>query len=429
MTCNTDHTYRLDEETAPFAAIPVQAGTALPLELTSFVGREQVVADALTRIGTARLVTLVGPAGVGKTRVLTRVAHDLTAFYRHGVLAVRVGEVAPDETALAAAIAARLTLRADPGATLVDTLIAHLRDRDLLLMLDGCEHLVDAGGSGPAQRLISTLRAEAPLLRVAATSRTRLAIPGEQVVTVPPLCPDAGAQEAVQLLRERAAGIGVEIPDRDLDTARTLCDRLGGLPLAIELAAARLDTMTLQEMIEYPDVLELLSDGPSGPHRSMREALDRSRDLLPAPQRHMWALLAGHESWFTLAEVRDVCGAHGLDPAAAPAMTAELVRASLLLADTTGDRTRYRMLGPVRHYGLSLAEVCDPGAKPLTMLSSRELVVAAKVAQGMSNREIGCALGISHRTVEAHLGRVYSKLDTTNRFALARWYLLHTGSR
>ena len=369
-------------------------GTRLPAEVDSFVGRSALLGEGARTLERARLVTLIGAGGVGKTRLLERLGARVAGDYDTTTLVYLAGLKAGDDR-LESTIAAEMGLLDNSSVPAMTRLIEYLRaappedggvdglatgrelrgarprERRTLLLLDNCEHLVgDRPGTGQVPEMLNTLLRGAPGLTVVATSREKLGAVGEHLLVVPPLCAGDGVNcdascvsdhaphEALQLLVERARAIGVEIPPQDYPLAARLCDLLDGLPLNIELAAGQLDTMTLREMVEQRDPLRLLVDGVSEQrhHRSLRATLDWSYDLLGADEKCMWALASVFEGGFDLEAAQAVCRARGVDDADVQPRLARLKRKSLLVVEQLHGRTRYRMLETIRQYGRELVE-------------------------------------------------------------------------
>src|SRR5438067_11232596 len=223
----------------------------LPAETTSFVGRRRELAEIRKKLSTSRLVSLVGPGGVGKTRLALRAAADLARGFADGAWQVELAEIR-DGALVADAVLAALDLRDQAALTPMQILVSQLEDKQVLLVLDNCEHLIDAA----ARLVVGVLRA-APKLRVITTTREPLDVPGEQTVPVPPLdLPQENGSdslaylhqnEAVMLFAERAAAAGdFELSDANRVAVVRLCRRLDGLPLAIELAAVRTRVLTIE---------------------------------------------------------------------------------------------------------------------------------------------------------------------------------------
>jgi predicted ATPase/DNA-binding CsgD family transcriptional regulator len=370
----SDHTSRYDDqqEGAPAALV---ASIPLPAEVNSFIGREALLSEATHLLGTARLITLIGTGGVGKTRLLERLAADLTAIgkFKHGVVIVRLTDLKEADDRLESTIAVALGIMDNSSVPGLARLIEYFRHRQVLLMLDNCEHLVgDAPGTGQVPQLLTTLLKAAPGLQVVTTSRVRLSVQGEHLLLVPPLCSGdmascdsvadaSGEHEAVRLLIDRAAEVGVEIGEQDRPLAARLCRMLSGIPLAIELAAVQLDTMTLREMVDHPALLRLLVDGPSEQrhHRTMRAAMNWSYMLLTEAEQCMWGITSVFEGSFDqgsfdLEAAQAVCRGSGVDEHQVLGLLRRLVRKSVLIAEAEYGRTRYRMLEPIRQYGIEL---------------------------------------------------------------------------
>ncbi|WP_433557365.1 ATP-binding protein [Pseudonocardia xinjiangensis] len=327
--------------------MPEDAVHNLPFDLTRFVGREAEVAEVTSTLDAERLVTLTGPGGCGKTRLATRVAVDVLDRFPHGcwfvdLAATTDGHLVPHLAAQA------LGVREQPGTALADLLAATLRDRTLLVVLDNCEHVVEA-----VARLVHELLAGCPGVRVLATSRRSLGLPGEVVWRVPPL----QHGDAVRLFLERARHRmpGFSLTPATSQAISEICRGLDGLPLAIELATARVSVLAAPEIATMlSDQLDLLAGGDRGAeprHRSLEAALRWSYDLLDDPERQFFAHLSVFSGWW------------GLDAASAAATTDHrpldlltvVVDQSLVVAETgVGGATRYRMLEPVRQFGLSL---------------------------------------------------------------------------
>ncbi|MDX3187748.1 LuxR C-terminal-related transcriptional regulator [Streptomyces sp. MN03-5084-2B] len=351
---------------APDRSVPT-----VPAELDSFIGRSALLErsrNLLNSDGT-RLVTLTGFGGVGKTRLLLRLAHELTAGrgYRDGVVVAGLAELREGGDRLYAAIADALSIEDSASTPGLDRLRGYLQDRQLLLMLDNCEHLVGAiPGHGPIPTLLNTLLRDAPGLQVMATSRERLGVRGERLLPVPPLCVgdedrcgcdagDDGVHEALQLLIDRAAELGVTIRERDYSAAARLCRRLDGIPLGIELAAVPLagNAMTVRALSEHPDLLSLLDRATSGQrnHHTLQAMVSWSYTRLPEPEQRLWELASVFEGAFDLEAVQAICHHHGIAEADVQSLLISLVSKNVLKGEERQDRPRYRMLETIRQYG------------------------------------------------------------------------------
>lgn len=341
--------------------------TLLPGELSSLIGRGQLLQDGARTFASARVLTFIGPGGVGKTRVAERLVREITASGEVECGRVHLADLGDGKERLAAVIAEAFGLRENSPAPAEDLLVEYLRSRQALLLLDNCEHLVgNRPGSGAVPLLLRRLLRAAPGLRVLATSRIRLGLDGEHLLQVPPLCigaeesadPDAltTVHEALQLLIVRARAAGVEITESDYPLANRLCRLLDGLPLAIELAASQLDVLSLQSIVEHPDLLGLLVDDaqPEAHHHTLPAMLELSHKLLSWDEQRMWALMTVFEAGFDLDAAQAVCASQGIGVAEVQPLLSQLVRKSLLLVEHQEGSTRYRMLHVIRQYGQEL---------------------------------------------------------------------------
>ena len=336
----------------------------LPVERSSFVGRRAELADVRRLLSGSRLLTLVGPGGVGKTRLAVRAATDLRRSFTSGVVLADLTAV-PDPARVVAEVARALDVRDGSDRWLPATVAEVVGDRQVLLVLDNCEHLRDA-----CAVLVDTLLATCPGLRVLATSRVPLDVDGEAVLAVPPLglpsadrTPRAGTpSEAVRLLTQRATAAVpglVLTPDDDAALAE-VCRRLDGLPLAIELAAVRLRTLSPAELADrLDDRFGLLRrSGTAVPerHRTLQATMEWSAELLTGTDRVLWRRAAVFAGAFDLAAAEAVCAGDALPHRAVLDALDRLVEASLLEVVPGPGGRRFRMLETVRAYGRELLE-------------------------------------------------------------------------
>jgi non-specific serine/threonine protein kinase len=337
--------------------------TNLPAALNSFVGRERELAEVAALLATTRLLTLTGAGGVGKTRLALAAAAAVRDGYPDGVWLVELATLADGEL-LPATVARALGVDERPGRPLTQTLAAWLAERRLLLLLDNCEHLADACAA-----LAEALLRAAPGLRLLATSREPLRAAGEATWRVPPLAlppapeaatpADLAGADATRLFveRARAAASGFAPGARDAPAIARLCERLDGLPLAIELAAARTPALSVDQLLaRLDDRFRLLTAGRrAAPPRqqTLRASLDWSYELLTAPERALFRRLAVFAGGWTLAAAEDVCAGAPLAAGAVADLLARLVERSLVAIMPAPDADaapRYAFLETVRQY-------------------------------------------------------------------------------
>ena len=332
----------------------------LPAETTSFIGRRRELAELRRQLASARLVTVVGPGGAGKSRLTARIASDLSRGFGDGAWLVQLADIR--EPALVAnAFMAGLDLRDQTGMEPCALVLSHLRERQLLLVVDNCEHLLQA-----VAELISEILRAAPHVRVLATSREPLSVSGEHVVPVPPLELPAISEalarsrqnEAVMLFTERAAAAtgGFELNADNQAAVIDVCRRLDGLPLALELAAVRMRVLSVEQIRgRLGDRFNLLTTGSRGAlprQQTLRNAMEWSHDLLTESERELLRRLSVFTGRFTLEAVESVGGV-------APTLEvlSALVDRSLVLKEESGPAACYRLHETVREFAaLKLSE-------------------------------------------------------------------------
>jgi predicted ATPase/DNA-binding SARP family transcriptional activator len=335
--------------------------TNLPASTTELIGRDATVAEVTTLLGTHRLVTLIGPGGIGKTRLAVEVARMLLPAYPDGAW---VAELAPltDPALVPVTVALALGLKLTVGAESPERVAAALGAKSLLLVLDNCEHVIEI-----AARMAEALLRANPRARVLATSREPLRTPGESAYRVVPLqVPTEGSaahesilqSPAVQLFVARAQAADRRFsPDaRSAAIAAAVCRRLDGMPLAIELAAACIAALGVEDLAaRLNDRFRLLTSGHRTAlprHQTLRAALDWSYDLLSGTERAVLHRLAIFASPFTLEAASAVATTGDLDASAVVDGVANLAAKSLLVVEATGEVTRYRLLETTRAYAL-----------------------------------------------------------------------------
>jgi predicted ATPase/class 3 adenylate cyclase len=431
--------------------------TNLPsLQLTSFVGRERQMEEIKTLLGSSRLLTLLGPGGTGKTRLALQVAGDLLAEFPRGVWLVELAPLSDPETVVPTAAAA-FNVREAPSRPLLESLIDYLKPRELLLLLDNCEHLVEA-----AAHLADAILRTCPKVRLLATSRAPLGVHGETTYRVPPLTrPDPakvltadqlGQFEAARLFIERALISNPQFmaTDRNAFAVARVVHRLDGIPLAIELAAARVKVLSVEQIAaRLDDRFRLLTTGARvgvPHHQTLRATIDWSHELLSVPERVLFRRLAVFAGGFSL-EAAERVGAGGeIDELDVLDLLARLVDKSLLVTEELDGDVRYRLLETIREYGkerlaasgeeaevrgrhlrwhLALAEQAEPhlrGPEQITWLDRLELdhddLRAALDWSATSPEHAGAAMRLAaslHRfwVLRGHLGEGRQHLEAT----------------
>ncbi|HZV77091.1 MAG TPA: adenylate/guanylate cyclase domain-containing protein [Candidatus Babeliales bacterium] len=332
----------------------------LPQQLTSLVGREEEV-DEIRRLTEGhRLVTVVGTGGAGKTRVAIAAGAELLERFDDGVWFVELAPIS-DPSLVSGAIARALGVRESANAPLLDTLIAYLERRRQLLILDNCEHVI-----GEVRRVVTAILRRSPGATVLATSRESLNVAGERVFRLPSLAVPPSNQPisadlamrygAVVLFSERAqaADPRFSVTDENAPFAIEIATRLDGIPLAIELAAARIKVLSPQQLAtRLNERFRLLTGGDRSAlprHQTMRALIDWSFELLSDQERALFARLSIFAGGFTLDSAAAVCGGDELDEIAMVEFLSSLVDKSLVQADPEGDG-RYRLLESTRQYG------------------------------------------------------------------------------
>ncbi|WP_167374121.1 ATP-binding protein [Mycobacterium paraffinicum] len=352
----------------------------LPAEVSGFIGRREAIADLKRMLGTARLITLIGPGGVGKTRLATRVARSVARAYPDGTWLAQCGDLRePVLLGHLVVSALEITDRALDTAEL--TIRNHLANRRLALVLDSCDHLIDASA-----KLVNEILHAAPDVQVIATSREPLCVPGEHIYRVLPFpvadlsrcrqssahyddsaAPDAvwrpSSREVLDLFEQRAVAADPDfrITASNEDDIAHLCAHLDGLPLAIELAAARVRSMTPQKMLEHlhktNNIVTSRARGSTTRHQTLRSLIDWSYDLCSQHQRLLWVRSSVFPGSFDLDAAAAICGDDSQSRGNVIETMIELVDKSIVTRENFNGRDRYRLLETLRHYG---AERLDP---------------------------------------------------------------------
>jgi predicted ATPase len=368
---------------------------SLPGNASTFVGREHELGELAALLAHTRLLTLTGAGGVGKTRLGVELARERADAYADGVLLVEL-DALDDGTLVPGAVAEVLDLQALRGGTVVDALLAELEPLELLLVLDNCEHVI-----GAAAALVDELLRGAPRLTVLATSREPLRVPGEVIFRVPSLAiPDPEREEepeallryeSVRLFVERAVAVtpAFALDAEAAPAVARICYRLDGLPLALELAAARVDALTPAALAARLDErFRLLRAGSrTAPTRqkTLEATLDWSHDLLSAEERTLLRRLAVFSGTFVLEAVEEVCAADGLDDDQVAPLLADLVEKSLAVSEDRSGQRRYRLLETIRSYAAS--RLAESGERPA--LAVRQASWLAKLVHGLDEQLTG----------------------------------------
>src|SRR5437870_5856492 len=332
----------------------------LPAEATSFVGRRRELAEIRRKLATARVVSLVGPGGVGKTRLALRIAADLGRGFADGAWLVELAEIR-DGALVTNAVLAALDLRDQTAMKPSQILASDLRNRQLLLVLDNCEHLI-----GAVAALVAELLRAAPKLTVISTSREPLQVPGEQVIPIPPLQvpPEDGTEpldrlrqnEAVMLFSDRAGAASgtFELNGSNQAVVVALCRRLDGLPLALELAAVRTRVLSVEQILDrLTDRFALLTGGGRAAlprHQTLRTTIDWSYDLLTPAEQMLFRRLCVFAARFTLEDVESVCTSNEAPATRALDVLAALVDKSLVTKEDVRGLACYRLHETLREY-------------------------------------------------------------------------------
>lgn len=338
----------------------------LPVQLSNFIGREREMAEVKRVLGSTRLLTLTGMGGTGKTRLSLQVAADVLDNYPDGVWLVEFATI-DDPSLVLETVAAALDLRQEADRPLMNTLTSYLRDRNVLLIFDNCEHVVAA-----CARLAESLLRTCPKLHILASSREPMSIAGETAWPVPPLSlpehwreitasPDAierlGEYEAVRLFIDRAtlARPAFQLTNDNIHLVAQICWRLDGIALAIELAAARIRVLTLQQIVErLDDRFHLLTTGNRNAvprQQTLRSLIDWSHDLLSDPERRLFRRLAVFARGRTLEAIEGVCSGDGVETFEIIDLLTQLVDKSLVYVEKSPEHgARYFMLESIWDY-------------------------------------------------------------------------------
>jgi predicted ATPase/DNA-binding SARP family transcriptional activator len=357
------------------ALAPATPRGNLPRRASGFVGRDREVERVLAVLGAGPLVTLTGVGGAGKTRLAVEIAARDRPRFADGAWLCELAAL-PDGSPVGHAVAATLQIQQRPGLSIEQTVVEYLRGRALLLVLDNCEHVL-----APAARLVTQIVQQCPDVVVLATSREPLAVEGEQLWPVPPL----PVEDATALFVQRARAVS---PDFRLDAAAadavaTICTRLDGLPLGIELAAARMRVMSPVEVARRLQDAPLLGGGrgPVARHQSLVSAIEWSYRLLPEPEQRLFRAMSAFAGGAELAAVHRVADPTATEDDVVDRLT-RLVERSMVVAEAAV-RTRYRVLETLRAYGRSCAEAEGTAAELGRRHAEYYAELAERAAEGL----------------------------------------------
>jgi predicted ATPase/class 3 adenylate cyclase/tetratricopeptide (TPR) repeat protein len=362
----------------------------LPAQLSAFVGRQREVAEVRALVESCRLVTLTGAGGAGKTRLGLQVAAELLDGSGDGVWVAELAAVT-DEDAVPAAISRALRLAVRPGRPALEALLDALEPQDVLIVLDNCEHLI-----GGCAKTAEAIVRRCPRVHLLATSREPLGIGGETIYRVPSLSlpgPDdsgsgtPGSSDAVALFadRARAGGVALSVDEQAGPVVVSVCRRLDGMPLAIELAAARLRSMSLTELHDRLDQRFRLLTGGSRTalerQQTLRATVAWSYSLLTGAEQLLLARLSVFAGSFDLAAAEAVCASGGLDVLEVADLLGSLVDKSLAVAEPAGETLRYRLLETIRLFAAErLVEIGEEDATAVAAAHCAHFLSVAETA-------------------------------------------------
>jgi len=357
------HLYQLQTSDLPSEFPPLKTQKTvnhnLPVKLTSFIGRARELSEAKTRLADSRLLTLIGPGGTGKTRLSIQLGGELLTQFPDGVWMTELAPVS-DAVLIPQTIASVFGLREDPGRPLVELVTDYLRAKTALVILDNCEHLIEA-----CARLAESLIQACANLKILASSREALGIAGETTYRVPSLyLPDQTQvtgeaileYESVQLFVDRASAANpkFQLTDKNAASVAQVCRRLDGIPLALELAAARVRVLSVVQIAErLDDRFRLLTGGSRTAlprQQTLRALIDWSYDLLTESEKALFRRLAVFVGGWTLEAAEAVCAGDGVEPYEILDLLTQLVDKSLVIPEERDGEVRYHRLETIRQY-------------------------------------------------------------------------------
>ena len=398
------------ENTAQLGRSSGTATPGLPRPATSFVGRRGELAELRRLLGDHRLVSVVGPGGIGKTRLAIAAAEEFRRAFPDGVRFVDFTAVR-NESLLAQSVCDALSLnsRESSDRSVPDTLATFLRTRRMLLVLDNCEHVVDG-----AAALIAHLLASTAELRIIVTSREYLSIPGEYVFHLGALSTEDthDVSAAVELFTRRASSAlaGFELTDANHQAVQQICRRLDGLPLAIELACTRLNVLSVHDLADLLDrrmsMLTVGSRDRTARHRSLQATTDWSYELCTAPEQLLWSRLSVFIGGFDLGTAVEVCADDQLPAESVVDAVAGLVAKSVVSRVADDRRARFRLLESIREYGWSKLVPRDRDT-----MNARLLAWSARIMVDSATHWYGPDQVTKATVVQDNLGNVRAALE------------------
>ncbi len=391
----------------------------LPRQLSSFIGREQEIEQVKRLLSTTCLLTLTGSGGCGKTRLALQVAADVLEEYSEGVWLVELAPLS-DPGLVAQAVASALGVREEPGRTLLLTLTDYLKPRRLLLVLDNCEHLLAA-----CAHLADSLLHACPHLRLLASSREGLGITGEQTYRVPslrmpdtnrlPPLPHLSQYEAVRLFLDRAMAVvpTFAVTNQNAPALAQVCHRLDGIPLAIELAAARIKALTVEQVTQrLDDCFRLLTGGSRTAlprQQTLRATIDWSYNLLSEAEQALFGRLSVFAGGWTLEAAEAVCCGEGIEAWEVLDLLTSLVEKSLVLVEEQNGQARYHLLETVRQYGGERLE--ESGKASQVRDRHRDYFLALAEAPSSNQKAWLARLEAEHDNLRSVLARCLDDAD------------------
>lgn len=397
----------------------------LPVQPTSFVGRVRELSEAGEALASTRLLTLSGAGGCGKTRLALRLAEEALERHPDGAWWLDLAPLS-DPARVGSALAEAIGVRPLPGGTPLDAARAHLATRRALVVLDNCEHLVEA-----CAELAAGLLGECPGVTLLATSREPLGIPGETAWTVPSLSvppelgsrrsahesgPDRGLAptdfDAVKLFAERAAEVspGLTLTGENAATVGRLCRRLDGIPLAIELAAGRARMLSVEEIAAgLDDRFRLLADrrATSGRWRTLRASVDWSHQLLEPAERLLLRRLGVFAGGFTVEAVERTCAGGGVERESVLDLLTSLADRSLVQVEERGSPSRYRLLETVRDYALEQLERAGEAERARSRHAGWCLALAERAGRELRSPRYRASLAL----LDAEAANLHAAID------------------